>query len=1075
MKKRLFAFAMSVCLILTIFPVTALAASDDITPPVVTGIYMNSPGVTVTVGDTLYFDIEVEDESEITDVMLGFSSVDSNGIDITTAYAYLDSYDAESHIAKAVLEVKDSVPSATWEMSYIRIEDYYGNYFMTSKSFDNVDFKSVTFTVTGTSGDITPPIVKSVIPESQEATVTVGDTLYFDIEVEEESVITDVMLGFSPVDSNGIDITTAYAYLDSYDAESHIAKAVLEVKDSVPSATWEMSYIRIEDYYGNYFMTSKSFDNVDFKSVTFTVTGTSGDITPPIVKSVIPESQEATVTVGDTLYFDIEVEEESEIRQASLGFSPVDSSSNVATVFARLDTYDAESHIARVALNIKDSIPSTTWEMSYIRIEDYYGNHFTTSKSFDNVDFMSITFTVASSDVQATSVSLLEAVAVPVRSVYTLRPTVEPLNALPDFIWTSSDETVAAVMGATNGLSAQVIAYAPGTATVTGTTQNGLTASCQVTVTDAPLPESGEIDRFYSVGVDCVVTIVPVLTPKNATTFYEVTSDNPHVASAKLTDNGTGIRVQGVNAGHATVTVRTSNGIVMTTAVTVGKETDVQHEKKTYPGYEPTCARSGRTDEVRCSACWYVFTPSEEIPATGRHTFGEWQVEREPTATEEGLRVRYCEVCYTRETESIPATGDGGSSTGSSGSTGGGSASNVGQSATVQSGDQDLSATVKDGAISVTATDSEVSSMIDSAAGGVVELDASAVDVADVRLSQNIIDAISGSDASGLSVKTAQGSVELSGAVVDTLTDAMTGKNDTLTLTVDTVDPASIPDTQKYPIASVLKTAAFVELSATVEHRNDSGSVTSAEKLHELGGQVTVSVPFELSDSMKGRQIVACYIADDGSITYFPVKYENGVATFTTTHFSTYGIVESYAAAFKDVNVSAWYMLSLEYAMEHGLMGGVSSDEFAPEDSATRGMIATVLYRLEGEPAVTGMSVFADVAPGLWYTDAVTWAAERGVLQGHGNGLCGPKDPVTREQMAVLLWRYADEPKSTADLSLFPDAGKVSAWADTAVRWAVETGIINGKDGNLVPGGTASRAEIATMLMRFRETVLGNG
>ena len=1014
MKKRLFAFAMSVCLILTILPATALAAEDihDETPPEVGGVYMNEPGATVTVGDTLYFRVDAEDE---------------HGIRISSS--------------------------------------------------------SLQFITTCEQGHVHGATAEGFYTYNQEI----------------------------------------HSY---YDEEAKQAVFVLTITDYMVNGTYTLTQVRIRDNYGNeslYYPPDPDYPNnpgnpgnIDFDSVSFTVTGSTyediHDETPPEVGGVYMDESGATVTVGDTLYFRVDAEDEHGIRisSSSLQFITTCEQGHVHGATAEgfytynqeiHSYYDEEAKQAVFVLTITDYMVNGTYTLTQVRIRDNYGNeslYYPPDPDYPNnpgnpgnIDFDSIYFTVATPDVMPEEVSIPDEFSMPVRTIRTVTPTVTPADSIPKWTWSSDNTDVVTAAPTANGISLVLTALGAGIATITGTTQNGLTATCQVTVTDAPLPETGEIEENYHVNVGGFVDIVPALTPDDATAFFEVTSDNPHVASAKLKDNGTGIRVEGVNAGHATVTVRTSNGIVMTTAVTVGKETDRQHEKTTVPGYEPTCVRPGRTDEVRCSACWYVFTPSEEIPATGQHTFGEWQVQREPTATEEGLKVRYCGVCYLSETESIPATGStggdntGGSTGGSTGGGGGGSvggggsiggvtAPSAGQNTTVQSGGQDFSATVKDGTVSVTANDSEVDSLIDSASGGVVELDASAVDAAGVSLPQNIISAVSESeDVSGVTLKTAQGSVALSGDVVDTLADAMTGENDILTLTVDTIDPDVIPDTQKYPIASALKSAVFVELSAAIEHRNASGSVTSTEKLHELGGSVTVSVPFELPDSMEGRQIVACYIADDGSITYFPVKYENGVATFTTTHFSTYAIVESRAAAFKDVDVGAWYMLSLEYALEHDLMRGVSTQEFAPGDSATRGMTATALYRLEGEPAVTGESGFEDAAPGLWYTDAITWAAGRKILQGQGNGLCGPMDPVTREQMAVLLWRYADEPESTTDLSQFPDAGKVSSWADTAVRWAVETGILKGKeDGSLAPGGTASRAEIATILMRFRESVL---
>ena len=140
-------------------------------------------------------------------------------------------------------------------------------------------------------------------------------------------------------------------------------------------------------------------------------------------------------------------------------------------------------------------------------------------------------------------------------------------------------------------------------------------------------------------------------------------------------------------------------------------------------------------------------------------------------------------------------------------------------------------------------------------------------------------------------------------------------------------------------------------------------------------------------------------------------------------------------------------------------------------------MIVTILYRLENEPEITAENPFSDVEDGKWYTDAVIWAAENKIVDGYGNGKFGPNDPITREQLAAILYRYAQfkgvdvSVGEDTNILSFGDATEVSGWANAAMRWAVGSGIINGKDGRLVPKGDASRAEAATMLQRFCENV----
>lgn len=179
---------------------------------------------------------------------------------------------------------------------------------------------------------------------------------------------------------------------------------------------------------------------------------------------------------------------------------------------------------------------------------------------------------------------------------------------------------------------------------------------------------------------------------------------------------------------------------------------------------------------------------------------------------------------------------------------------------------------------------------------------------------------------------------------------------------------------------------------------------------------------------------------------------------------------------FLDVNASDWYYDAVNYVCSKNMMNGTGNNMFSPNANITRGMIVTILYRLEGAPEVSG-NAFSDVASGMYYTDAVIWAAENGIVNGYGNGVFAPDEPITREQLAAVLYRYADYIRcGTAgrnDLSRFSDAKTVSAYALTPMQWAVESGLINGVgSGILQPGGTATRAQAAMILMRLCEEVI---
>ena len=177
---------------------------------------------------------------------------------------------------------------------------------------------------------------------------------------------------------------------------------------------------------------------------------------------------------------------------------------------------------------------------------------------------------------------------------------------------------------------------------------------------------------------------------------------------------------------------------------------------------------------------------------------------------------------------------------------------------------------------------------------------------------------------------------------------------------------------------------------------------------------------------------------------------------------------------FGDVTVSDWFYDDVRYVYANGIMDGTSSDRFAPNAPLTRAMIVTILYRMAGSPSVSGSSDFTDVATGKWFAKAVAWAAANGIVNGYGSGLFGPNDPVTREQLAAILYRYAVYGGMTAvtleeNLGGFADTAQLSAYAIQAMNWAVGQGLINGSGSNLVPKAQATRAQVAAIIHRYLE------
>ncbi|MBQ8587422.1 MAG: S8 family serine peptidase [Oscillospiraceae bacterium] len=175
---------------------------------------------------------------------------------------------------------------------------------------------------------------------------------------------------------------------------------------------------------------------------------------------------------------------------------------------------------------------------------------------------------------------------------------------------------------------------------------------------------------------------------------------------------------------------------------------------------------------------------------------------------------------------------------------------------------------------------------------------------------------------------------------------------------------------------------------------------------------------------------------------------------------------ECYFDDFSDC-VAPWYHEAVDFTVANGLMNGMGDGLFGPNTALSRAMVVTVLYREAGSPAVSEPSTFTDVPEGIWYSDAIAWAQDNGIVNGVTTTEFAPDQNVTREQIATILWRYAGSPLAEADLSVFGDAASISPYAANAIHWAVSNGIMNGDGENLNPLNSATRAEFACMIMRY--------
>ena len=231
-----------------------------------------------------------------------------------------------------------------------------------------------------------------------------------------------------------------------------------------------------------------------------------------------------------------------------------------------------------------------------------------------------------------------------------------------------------------------------------------------------------------------------------------------------------------------------------------------------------------------------------------------------------------------------------------------------------------------------------------------------------------------------------------------------------------------------------------------------------------------------LSNASAGTTITVTATPDNGyELAYITVDGEriSGTSFKMPGHDVTVRVYFTNGAAtlpFTDVNTGDWFFDYVAYVYANGLMDGTSATTFEPNGTMTRAMLVTILWRMEGEPVVNYLMPFTDVDGGAWYAEAVRWASSEGIVEGVSDTSFAPNAEITREQLAAILWRYAGEPATAANLAGYADGASVSAYAVDAMRWCVEHMIITGvTDTTLEPQGTATRAQCATMLMRFAE------
>lgn len=341
-----------------------------------------------------------------------------------------------------------------------------------------------------------------------------------------------------------------------------------------------------------------------------------------------------------------------------------------------------------------------------------------------------------------------------------------------------------------------------------------------------------------------------------------------------------------------------------------------------------------------------------------------------------------------------------------------------------------------------------------------------------------------GNNITGLSVTLTDGSLAFDKQALSAIASQIRGTD--VRLTLESVESKNMTAAQQSAVRSM-----------DVQTVLDAHIVSGSNRISDFGGgKVKISVPYSLKSGQTSSGIVVWYVAENGSLTEIPATYDGKAVSFSTTHFSNYVITYDKdkgcaqddtcpISRYIDADAGAWYHDGVHWALENGVMNGVSPRMFNPDGDTSRAMVATMLWRLEGSPVVNYAMNYVDVAADQWYTEAIRWATSTSIITGYKIPADDapwpmgfePNKAVTREQLATMLYRYArykgmdvSVGEDTNILS-YGDAFDVSEYAISAMQWAVGAGIVNGYTEHgeqiLAPYLASSRAVVATMLMRY--------
>lgn len=350
-----------------------------------------------------------------------------------------------------------------------------------------------------------------------------------------------------------------------------------------------------------------------------------------------------------------------------------------------------------------------------------------------------------------------------------------------------------------------------------------------------------------------------------------------------------------------------------------------------------------------------------------------------------------------------------------------------------------------------------------------------------------------------MTITLAQVSYDTNGGTPEAIASFYTGTNNTVTLPVapnksgytfdgwkSSADNSVTQAGDKVAVSADTTFTAQWSKRSSGSHGGSGSSGGSASTTYTLTFETNGGSAISKVTKNKGTTIdLAQYAPTKSGATFEGWYADKGLAKkitsvkldANTTVYAKWTEAPVSGLPFGDVKTADWFYNDVKYVYEKGMMAGTAADVFAPNATTTRAMIVTILYRLEGSPAVTGTSAFVDVPAGQWYTDAVNWAAANQIVKGTSATTFAPNDSITREQMAAILYRYAQykgyDVTKKADLSGYSDNGQVSAYAKDALAWANAAKLINGvTNTTLAPQGNATRAQVSAILHRFCDGVV---